>query len=85
MTTTISIRRLLELRISHSDQLALDYLSLAALLRYTPGVACVQQLQQRWNVSQSSVSRRVAHLATAGLIEVTNGSGVYHVHQLKLL
>jgi hypothetical protein len=44
--TAISIRRLLDLRSGHGDQLALDYLSLAALLRYSPGIASTADLSR---------------------------------------
>jgi DNA-binding MarR family transcriptional regulator len=81
----ISIRRLLELRSVHGDQLALDYLSLAALLRYSPGIASTADLITAWQVSQPSVSRRINALDRAGLIDAYPGHGAYQIHDLKLL
>ena len=81
----ISIRRLLELRSIHGDQLAMDYLSLAALLRYSPGIASTADLITAWQVSQPSVSRRINALDRAGLIDVYPGHGAYQIHDLKLL
>ena len=82
---TISIRRLLELRSGYGDQLALDYLSLAALLRYSPGIASTADLIAAWKVSQCNVSRRINALGRAGLINVCRGHGAYQIHDLKLL
>ena len=81
----ISIRRLLELRSSHGDQLALDYLSLAALLRYAPGIAATADLIAAWRGSQCNVSRRINALDRAGLIDTSCGHGVYQIHDLRLL
>ena len=81
----ISIRRLLELRSIHGDQLALDYLSLAALLLYSPGIASTADLIAAWQVSQPSVSRRINALDRAGLIDAYPGHGAYQIHDLKLL
>jgi DNA-binding MarR family transcriptional regulator len=81
----ISIRRLLELRSGHGDQLALDYLSLAALLRYSPGIASTADLIAAWKVSQPNVSRRINALDQAGLIDAYPGHGAYQIHDLRLL
>lgn len=83
--TTISIRQLLDLRVNHSDQLAMDYLSLAALLRYSPGIATTVDLANAWQVSQPSVSRRVNALDRAGLVDLSRGHGAYQIHDLRLL
>lgn len=81
----ISIRRLLELRSGHGDQLTLDYLSLAALLRYAPGIASTADLIAAWKVSQPNVSRRINALDRAGLIDAYRGHGAYQIHDLRLL
>lgn len=83
--TTISIRQLLDLRVNHSDQLAMDYLSLAALLRYSPGIATTVDLVNDWQVSQPSVSRRVNALDRASLVDLSRGHGAYQIHDLRLL
>lgn len=82
--TTISIRQLLDLRANHGDQLAMDYLSLAALLRYSPGIATTVDLANAWQVSQPSVSRRVNALDRAGLVDLSRGHGAYQIHDLRL-
>ena len=71
--TAISIRRLL------------DYLSLAALLRYSPGIASTADLIAAWQVSQCNVSRRINALDRVGLIDAYRGHGAYQIHDLKLL
>ena len=83
--TAISIRRLLDLRSGHGDQLALDYLSLATLLRYSPGIASTADLIAAWQVSQCNVSRRINALDRVGLIDAYRGHGAYQIHDLKLL
>ena len=83
--TAISIRRLLEVRSDHGDQLALDYLSLAALLQYAPGLVATADLSAAWQVSQSSVSRRINALDRARLIDVSGSHGAYQVNDLELL
>ena len=83
--TVISIRRLLELRSTHGDQLAMDYLSLAALLRYSPGIVSTADLIAAWQVSQSTVSRRINALDHVGLIDAYRGYGAYQIHDLQLL
>lgn len=67
------------------QQLAMDYLSLAALLRYSPGIASTADLIAAWQVSQPSVSRRINALDRAGLIDAYPGHGAYQIHDLKLL
>ena len=81
----IRIRQLLELRASHGDQLALDYLALAALLRYEPGIAATADLMTAWQAKQPEVSRRIHALRAAEVIDVSRGHGAYHIHDLKLL
>lgn len=83
--TTISIRRLLGVRSDHGDQLALDYLSIAALLRYAPGLVATADLISAWKVSQCNVSRRINALDRAGLIDASRGHGAYQIHDLRLL
>lgn len=80
MAYTLGISKLLQLRQQHSDQMALDWLSVAMLLRYEPGIVATEQLMQAWGVGQSTVSRRLAALAAAGLLDVSRGHGGYAVH-----
>jgi Mn-dependent DtxR family transcriptional regulator len=82
---TMSIKSLLTLRAKYGDRVAMDYLSLASLLHYAPGLADSKQLREAWGVAQSNVSRRVNHLARVGLIDVSNGCGAYQIHALRLL
>jgi DNA-binding MarR family transcriptional regulator len=82
---TMSIKSLLSLRAEHGDKVAMDYLSLASLLHYAPGLANSRQLREAWGVAQSNVSRRINHLARVGLIDVSNGHGAYQIHNLRLL
>jgi Mn-dependent DtxR family transcriptional regulator len=82
---TMSIKSLLTLRAKYGDRVAMDYLSLASLLHYAPGLADSKQLREAWGVAQSNVSRRVNHLARVGLIDVSNGRGAYQIHALRLL
>lgn len=81
---TISIRRMLALRVKHGDRLTMDYLTIALLLGGAPGLCETKQLQKIWGITQPNVSRRMKQLATAELIEMTAGHGAYAVHELKL-
>lgn len=68
----------------HGDRMALDWLSVAMLLRYEPGIVSTEQLMQAWGVGQSTVSRRLAALQAAGLLDVSSGHGAYAVHGLEV-
>ena len=84
MAYTLGISKLLQLRQQHSDQMALDWLSVAMLLRYEPGIVSTDQLMQAWGVGQSAASRRITALAAAGLLDVSRGCGGYAVHGLDI-
>jgi len=85
MTYTLGISKLLQLRQQHGAQMALDWLSVAMLLRYEPGIVSTEQLMQAWGVGQSTVSRRLAALTAAGLLDVSRGHGAYAVHGLDVV
>lgn len=82
---TIKIRGLLELRASHGGQVAMDYLSLVAMLRYSVGIATTADLMAAWQVHQCNVSRRIKALVSAELIQMTAGHGAYQIHAFKPL
>lgn len=84
MTFAIPIRRLLAMRNQISDRVLLDYLDLVTMAR-EPGFVATEALQQRWRCHQCNVSRRMARLADAGLVDVTSGHGGYNVHELRSL
>jgi hypothetical protein len=80
----ILISRVLSLRGQASDQTLLDYLTLVHL-RANPGTVPVATLRERWRCSQPMVSRRLAAVAAAGLVELTPGWGAYQVHSVTRL
>jgi len=84
MSFTLGISKLLQLRQQHGDQMTLDWLQVAMLLRYQLGIVTTEQLQQAWGVHQSNVSRRMAALRQRGLIDASNGYGGYVVHGLEV-
>lgn len=75
---TLPIRKLLDLRRLHGDQKALDLLELATT--GPQGTVSTQKLMERWQVSQSVVSRRVTALQAMGLVDVSSGHGFYMLH-----
>ena len=85
MIYTLGISKLLQLRQQHGDQVALDWLSVAMLLRYKPGIVTTEQLQQAWGVHQSNVSRRMRALRQQRLIDASRGHGGYEVHGLGVV
>jgi DNA-binding IclR family transcriptional regulator len=78
MTWTLSIRKLLQLRQLHGDQKVLDLLELS--MAGPEGMVSTQALIERWQVTQSAVSRRITSLQAVGLVDVTAGGGSYRVH-----
>jgi DNA-binding IclR family transcriptional regulator len=78
----LPIRLLLELRRLHGDQKTLDLLELATL--GPEGMVETQTLIDRWQVTQSAVSRRITSLQAMGLVDVTAGGGSYRVHWTAL-
>lgn len=64
--------------------MALDWLSVAMLLRYEPGIVTTEQLMQAWGVGQSTVSRRLTALTVAQLLDASRGHGGYAVHGLDI-
>ena len=84
MTFTFGISKLLQLRQQHGDQIALDWLSVAMLLRYEPGIVTTKELMQAWGVGQSTVSRRLTALTAAQLLDVSRGHSGYAVHGLHV-
>ena len=84
MTFTIPIKRVLALRHVHSDQLLIDYLDVLIHAK-DAGQLSTAELQERWRVTQPNVSRRMAKLAAAGLIDCSTGWSGYHVHDVSLL
>lgn len=84
MSFTIPIRRLLALRHQYSDQLLIDYLDVVIHAK-EPRQLSTAELQERWRVTQPNVSRRIAKLAAAGLIDCSTGWSGYHVHDVSLL
>lgn len=84
MSFTLSISKLLQLRQQHGDQVAFDWLSVAMLLRYQPGIVTTEQLRQAWGVHQSNVSRRMTALRRQRLIDASRGHGGYEVHGLEV-
>ena len=85
MSFTLGISKLLQLRQHHGDCAVLDMLHVAMLLRYEPGIVTTEQLMQAWGVGQSTVSRRMAALTAAGLLDVSRGHGAYAVHGLDVV
>jgi len=85
VTFTLGISKLLQLRQQYSDQIALDWLSVAMLLRYEPGIVTTKELMQAWGVAQSNVSRRMAALTAAQLLDVSRDHGGYAVHGLDVI
>jgi len=85
VTFTLKISKLLQLRQQHGDQIALDWLSVAMLLRYEPGIVTTKELMQAWGVGQSSVSRRMTALTAAQLLDVSRDHGGYAVHGLDVV
>lgn len=63
----------------------MDYLALAMLLRYEPGIAATADLMAAWQAKQPEVSRRIHALQAAEVIDISPGYGAYHIHDLKLL
>lgn len=84
MSFIIPIRKLLALRHTHSDQLLIDYLDVVIHAK-EPGRLSTAELQERWRVTQPNVSRRIARLAAAELIDCTTGWSGYHIHEVSLL
>jgi len=82
MSIRISISGFVGMRLAVPDHTLLDYLDLAVITP-EPGIVATSALTQRWNCSQSTVSRRMAAVAAAGLAEITSAYGNYHVHWLK--
>ena len=81
----ISMRQLLALRPRLADQTLLDYITLANIAP-TPGLVSTPHLRQLWCCSQPMVSRRLAALKAAGLVDVTPGAGGgYHIHHVTTL
>ena len=78
VTWNLPIRKLLDLRRQHGDQKALDLLDLATA--GPEGMVETQTLIDRWQVTQSAVSRRITSLQAMGLVDVSSGHGVYSVH-----
>lgn len=78
MSWQVPIRRLLDLRHQYGDQKVLDLLELSA--SGPEGVISTNDLMTRWKVTQPNVSRRITNLQALGLIDVSSGDGVYHVH-----
>ena len=74
----LPIRKLLDLRRQHGDQKALDLLELS--MAGPAGTVSTQKLMERWQVTQSVVSRRVTALQAMGLVDVSSGHGFYQVH-----
>ena len=84
MTFTIPIKRVLALRHQLSDQTLIDYLDVVIHAK-EPCRLATAELQERWRVTQPNVSRRIARLMDAGLIDCSTGCGGYHVHEVSLL
>lgn len=84
MAIRIPIRRFVALRPTVTDRTLLDYLDLAVLAP-EPGVVATSELCERWRCCQSTVSRRLAAVNTAGLAEISTGYGTYSVHWLDPL
>lgn len=80
----IPIRQLLELRPQLTDQIIVDYITLAHLSP-DPGRVALSDLRARWNCSQPQVSRRINAVAAAGLVDITPGCGAYQVHAIRRL
>ena len=73
---------LLALRCRVSDSVLLDWLELEQLLPSRPCHIKTDVLRSHWLCSQSTVSRRIARLWEAGLIEYRSGGGLYRIRRL---
>jgi len=82
---SIPIRRLVALRGAVPDRTLLDYLELRMLSRGTPASISTRDLRERWACDQSTVSRRLQAVCSAGLADITAGWGAYQVHELREL
>ena len=82
MSFTLGISKLLGLRHQHGDQAVLDLLQVAMLLRYEPGILTTEQLQEAWQVHQSSVSRRM--VTPLGPTRSRSSGGTERVEKVSL-
>ena len=84
MSVRIPIRSLTALRPAVADQTLLDYLDMS-IITPEPGIVTTRELRERWQCSQSQVSRRINSVAVAGLVDVSSHWGGYRVHHLAQL
>jgi hypothetical protein len=84
MSIRIPIRRLTGLRPAVKDQALLDFLDLA-IMTPEPGVVTTNELRDRWQCSQSQVSRRLSAVCAAQLVDITSHWDGYRVHHLAQL
>lgn len=82
MSIVIPISQLVAMRPGVSDRTLVDYLDLAVLAK-EPGTLPTRTLRDRWGCSQSMVSRRVAAVERAGLVDVTASWHGYQVHAVR--
>ncbi len=73
--------QLLALRSSVPDCVLLDWADLAQLIE-PPVLIRTDVLRQHWKCAQSTVSRRLAALWEAGLIDYRCGQGSYRIRHL---
>ena len=78
MSWQVPIRRLLDMRHQYGDQKVLDLLELSA--SGPEGVISTNDLMTRWKVTQPNVSRRIANLQGAGLVDISSAHGFYRIH-----
>ena len=77
-----TVADILTLRCRVSDSVLLDWLDLEQLLPARPCSIETEILRRHWCCTQPSVSRRIARLWDAGLIECRSGGGRYRVRRL---
>jgi hypothetical protein len=81
---TLSARSLLSRRPAVPDTTLLDALDLWLLLDDSPGTVETARLCSLWEVSRSSVSRRIARIANNHLADITSVWGGYQVHEFMI-
>jgi DNA-binding MarR family transcriptional regulator len=78
----MDLAALLALRDRVPDATLLDWLDLEQLLPERPCHIKTDVLRRHWHCSQPTVSRRIARLRKAGLLNYRSGGGRYRIRRL---
>jgi len=78
----LGVDTLLSLRHRVPDSVLLDWLDLEQLLPARPCHIETDVLRRHWRCSQPTVSRRIARLWEAGLLDFRSGGGLYRIRRL---